>query len=50
MVDDLANDCFQFYRSQGISYLRASRGNYDTIFIEWICTVKSALRRNLKSN
>ena len=32
-MDDLANCCFHLSRSQGVSDLRASRGNYDTVSI-----------------
>ena len=30
-MDNLANYCFQIFRSQGISDLRSRRGNYDTV-------------------
>ena len=30
-MDDIENYCFCLYRSQGMSYLRASKGNYCTI-------------------
>ena len=33
MMDDIANYCFHLSRSQGMSNLRASRGNYDTVSI-----------------
>ena len=32
-MDGIDNYCFHFSRSQGMSYLRASGGNYDTMFI-----------------
>ena len=32
-MDDLADYCFRLSRSQGMSYLRESRGNYDTMSI-----------------
>ena len=32
-MDDLVNFCFRLSRSQGISYLKESRGNYDTVSI-----------------
>ena len=32
-MDDLENYCFHLYISQGMSDLRASRGNYDAILI-----------------
>ena len=32
-MDDLSNYCFHIYRSQGMSDLSESRGNYDTVSI-----------------
>ena len=32
-MDDLANYCFNIYRSQEMSYLGAIRDNYDTMLI-----------------
>ena len=32
-MDDLENCCFHLSRSQGVSYLKASKGDYDTMFI-----------------
>ena len=32
-MDDLANYCLQLYGSKGMSDLRASRGNYDTMLV-----------------
>ena len=32
-MDNLENYCFRISRSQGMSYLRASGGNYDTVSI-----------------
>ena len=32
-MDDIENYCFRLSRSQGMSYLRASRCNYDTMSI-----------------
>ena len=33
MIDDLESHCFHLYSPQGMSDLRASRGNYDTMLI-----------------
>ena len=32
-MEDLENYCFHHSRSQGMSYLRASGGSYDTMLI-----------------
>ena len=49
-MDDIENYCFHISRSQGMPDFRASRGNYDTMLIESICTVKLAFYSNSKSN
>ena len=49
-MDDHENYCFHLSRSQRMSDLRASGGNYDTMLIERSFTVKSAFCRDLNSN
>ena len=50
MIGDLGNYCFHLSRSQGVSGLRTSRGNQDTILVGRSCAIKLAFCSNSDSS